>query len=233
MIKQIMIIFITFLLIILINYLIPHLVKKWWRRRFFRWADNSGKIYLTFDDGPDIKITGEILDFLKHYGIKATFFVLSVNVDKYPVVVKRMINEGHTLGLHGEKHLHPWKVFPWTAMKDLSLAKKYLEEIGIKIKYVRPPYGKLNIMSMIYIWLTDLVFIHWNIDPKDYNQFIAENLTRDLVSDIKIGKVVLLHDGRQVGTSPGSVTSKGIEGLLRVTNLSSDIFSQLPVNGLN
>jgi len=57
------IVFILIILFFLLNYILPHLVKKWWRRRLLKWANYSGKIYLTFDDGPEISTTGQILDF--------------------------------------------------------------------------------------------------------------------------------------------------------------------------
>ena len=226
--RIILLIFILIITFFLLNYLLPHLVKKLWRNRFLKWANDSGKIYLTFDDGPEISTTGQILDLLKVHGIQATFFVLGVNVQQNPYLTQRIIKEGHVIGIHGKNHLHPWKVLPWRGMADLSCGKKILEKNGIKTNYVRPPYGKLNILSLLYILINRLTFIHWNIDPKDYNQSESEMLTERLKSEIQKGKVVLLHDGRRPGTSPGNVTVKGLADFLGNTDISGVVFSPLP-----
>jgi peptidoglycan/xylan/chitin deacetylase (PgdA/CDA1 family) len=226
--RIILLIFILIITFFLLNYLLPHLVKKLWRKRFLKWANDSGKIYLTFDDGPEISTTGQILDLLKVHGIQATFFVLGVNVQQNPYLTQRIIKEGHVIGIHGKNHLHPWKVLPWRGMADLSCGKKILEKNGIKTNYVRPPYGKLNILSLLYILINRLTFIHWNIDPKDYNQSESEMLTERLKSEIQKGKVVLLHDGRRPGTSPGNVTVKGLADFLGNTDISGVVFSPLP-----
>jgi peptidoglycan/xylan/chitin deacetylase (PgdA/CDA1 family) len=225
-------IFIILILFFLLNYLLPHLVKKWWRKSFLKWANDSGKIYLTFDDGPDISTTGQILDILKTHGIRATFFVLGINVIQNPEIIQRIIKDGHTIGLHGHNHLNPWNILPWKGMLDLSYGKKILEKNGMKTNYVRPPYGKLNILSLIYILINHLKFIHWNIDPKDYNENESDRLTKRLKNEIQKGKVILLHDGRLLGTSPGNITVKGLSDFLENTNISVEVFSTLPTNRL-
>jgi peptidoglycan-N-acetylglucosamine deacetylase len=231
--RIILFVFIILLLSLLLNYFIPHLVKKWWSKRFLKWANESGKIYLTFDDGPEVSTTGQILDLLKVNGIKATFFVLGTNVQKNLFLTQRILKEGHMIGIHGNNHLHPWKVLPWRGMTDLSCGKKILEENGIKTNYVRPPYGKLNLFSLIYILINRMSFIHWNLDPKDYNENDSTMLTECLINEVQNGKVILLHDGRCSGTSPGNVTSNGLIGFLGNTHISGEVYATLPMNGLN
>lgn len=230
--KIILIIFTLLIFIVLLNYVLPHLVKKFWRIRFLKWASDTGKIYLTFDDGPEISTTGMILDFLKIHKIKATFFVLGVNVQENLTLTQRIIDEGHIIGIHGNNHLHPWKVLPWKGMLDLSRVKKILEKNGIKTNYVRPPYGKLNLFSLIYILINHLTFIHWNIDPEDYNQSESINISEYLRNKIHKGKVILLHDGRCPGTFPGYVTVKGLIDYFENANISGELYSALPINGL-
>ena len=231
--RIIFIVFILIFLFLLLNYLLPHLVKKRWRKLFLMWANDSGKIYLTFDDGPDISTTGLILDFLKTHDIKATFFVLGVKVQQNLSLTQRIVNEGHMMVIHGNMHLHPWKVWPWKGMFDLSYGKKILEKNGIKTIYVRPPYGKLNLLSLIYILKNRLKFIHWNIDPKDYYESESVMLTKNLINEIQKGKVVLLHDGRCPGTSLGSVTVQGLTEFLGDTKFSGEVFSALPASWPN
>lgn len=203
-----------------------------WRKHFLKWANNSGKIFLTFDDGPEKINTELILNILKIHGIQATFFVLGINVNNNLLLTQRIVNEGHIIGIHGYNHLHPWKVLPWRSMIDLSKGKKMLEKNGIKTNYVRPPYGKLNLFSLIYIVINRLTFIHWNIDPEDYNLSDSAILSEQLKNKIHKGKVVLLHDGRCHGTFPGNVTVKGLGDYLQNTSLPANEYSALPVNGI-
>ncbi|MDR3609522.1 MAG: polysaccharide deacetylase family protein [Ignavibacteriaceae bacterium] len=228
MILLILFVFIIFFL----NYILPHLVKKFWRRQLLKWVSDSGKIFLTFDDGPEISTTGQILDFLKTHNIRATFFVLGVNVEQNPALTQRILMEGHTIGIHGENHLHPWKILPWKGMSDLYNGNKILKKYGIRAIYVRPPYGKLNLFSLIYILINRLTFIHWNLDPKDYNQNESTKLSTLLKDQIQSGKIILLHDGRRPGTFSGDITVKGLESFLQSTRISPHLFSQLPINGI-
>jgi peptidoglycan-N-acetylglucosamine deacetylase len=219
--------------ILFLNFVIPHLFKKIWGRQLSNWAFKSGKIFITFDDGPDKDTTIPILDFLKKYKIKASFFVLGLNAKNHPDLIKRMINEGHTIGIHGHSHLHPWKVLPWNGMKDLSSGNEILRNFGIKTNYVRPPFGKLNLLSLVYILIKRLTFVHWNLDPRDYDQNDSEKLFECIKYKIQKGNVVLLHDGRRPGTLPGNVTVQAFGKFLETNKFSSDIFSKLPYNGLN
>jgi peptidoglycan-N-acetylglucosamine deacetylase len=228
----IVIISILFILFFALNYLLPHLIKKMWRKHLLKWASNSGKIFLTFDDGPEKLDTELILNILKNHGIQATFFVLGANVKNNLSLTQRIINEGHIIGIHGYNHLHPWKILPWRGMLDLSRGKKILEKNGIKVLYVRPPFGKLNLFSLIYIVINHLTFIHWNIDPEDYNQSDSATLSEQLKNKIQKGKVVLLHDGRCPGTFPGNVTVKGLGDYLENASVPSSEFSALPINGI-
>ncbi len=148
--------------LLFINYFIPHIVKIYWRQKFLKSAERSKRIFLTFDDGPVYNSTSEILNLLKKYYIKATFFVVGKNVKINMNIIERIIQEGHAIGIHGNNHLHPWKVNPWRAMKDLSEGSRILKDIGINTKLIRPPYGKLNLLSLLYIIYNKLIFVHWN-----------------------------------------------------------------------
>ena len=213
--------------LVLINFVLPHLAKLYWKNNNLKLAGSSGKIFLTFDDGPEIASTGEILDTLKKFNIKATFFVIGENAKKNSTLIERMIKEGHAVGIHGNNHLHPWKVNPWKVMKDLAEVNKALLNIGVQAKYIRPPYGKINFFSLIYILSNRFVFIHWNLDPRDYEIKEAEELKAYLQKEISNGKVVLLHDGRRPGTSPVKVTSEGLRLFLQNMKIDSDLFSSI------
>lgn len=220
------IIFVVLFLAVL-NFILPHLIKIYWKEKYFNKTKSSGKIFLTFDDGPEISSTSKILDILKRYDIKATFFVIGKNALKNKDTIERIIKEGHTIGIHGSNHLHPWKVFPWQAMNDLAESNRILKSLGVNVRYIRPPFGKLNLFSFVYISINRLKFIHWNADTRDYEKKEPEELKQLLVEKVTSGKVVLLHDGRRPGTSPSGVTIQGLELFLKNTSFHSGNFAAL------
>ncbi len=78
----------------------PIIIKKYYSNLTWDIPNNENKIYLTFDDGPIPEITEWVLDQLKHYNIKATFFCIGENVQKNQSVYKRLLDEGHVVGNH-------------------------------------------------------------------------------------------------------------------------------------
>jgi len=132
---------------------------------------NTGKIaYLTFDDGLDSKVTPQILDILKKYDIKATFFILGNSVEKNKAVLKRMVDEGHNVGNHTYTHK---KEIIYKDVKKFSdelarTSKVIYDAVGIKTKLFRPPYGAPYIKSPEYkAALSDYKIVLWNVDSMD------------------------------------------------------------------
>ena len=220
---------IAFILVLLpvLNFVIPHVIKLIWKKQFLRQISRTDKIYLTFDDGPDPHNTKEILDLLKVYNIKATFFVIGENARINKGLIERMIIDGHTVSIHGNNHLHPWKVLPWRAMADIMQCRKLLKEYGIRSNYIRPPFGKLNFFTMLYFLFSRLIFVHWNIDSLDYKCSDPKLLGEYLNKRIGKGKIILLHDGRRKGTSPGKITIKGLEIYFNNSKFDPCLFSSL------
>lgn len=100
-------------------------------------------VYLTFDDGPDDKITPQILDILKAEGVKATFYVCGNMVDTYPDVLKRIFNEGHAIGNHSYNH-HYEQLYasPWSFMEQVIQTDNAIRNvIGVRPFIIRAPGG--------------------------------------------------------------------------------------------
>src|SRR3954463_1026679 len=87
----------------------PGLLKKMYPACTWNFSREQPDIYLTFDDGPHPEATSYVLDKLKEYNAKATFFCIGKNVALFPEVYKRIITEGHTAGNHTHNHLNGWK----------------------------------------------------------------------------------------------------------------------------
>lgn len=158
----------------------------------------AGKtVALTFDDGPHPEYTCEILDILKEYGIKATFFVVGENAARYPDIVNRIIAEGHEIGNHTWSH---------KGMAGLSEAqiKTELEKTHLLLKETfnyspvlfRPPGGGeyKNALSVARQMGYKYILWAWRTDSKDWKCPDAESIANTVKSTVAAGDIVLLHD---------------------------------------
>jgi len=133
-------------------------------------AVSGNQIFLTFDDGPGNRLTPKILAILKEYNIKATFFILGRNISGREKLLKSIVEEGHSIATHGFCHLNAWKALPWRLISDIKEGWESLQNIfGIdEEKYAfRPPYGKLNFFSILFLRSQCVPIVYWTIDSLD------------------------------------------------------------------
>ena len=146
------------------------------------------KIALTFDDGPHPILTPKILDILKKYNVKATFFVVGENVKNYPDVVERIINEGHELGNHTYTH-------DKIDLAEIeSCENAILELTDQKPKIFRPPEGFIN--KGVKAISADLGYdiILWSIDTRDWDHTPPSAICDTVLRQLKAGSIILMHD---------------------------------------
>lgn len=164
------------------------------------------KVYLTFDDGPN-STTGEILDILATYGVKATFFVVGKDDEESQALLKRIVEEGHSLGMHSYSHVYD-DIYGSVEgfASDLGKLQGYLYDVtGVTSKIYRFPGGSSNKVSStdmrVFIrWLEEqgIEYYDWNISSGDANPVrltadqVLENCTKDL-SRYR-NAIILLHD---------------------------------------
>jgi len=155
---------------------------------------NKKGIALTFDDGPNERYTVQLLDLLKRYDIRATFFVVGEKVDKHPHIIKRMHDEGHNIGIHHYKHVSSWRLLPNQLQAELDQTAEAIERVtGERPELYRPPWGKFNLATIkvakpyrIIMW--SHIFGDWKILNCE------ENLLQALRQAPANGSVLLLHD---------------------------------------
>src|SRR5210317_805562 len=121
----------------------PFLIKLLFRKWVWSFSRRKKELYLTFDDGPTPEVTDWVLDQLKPYDAKATFFCIGKNIDKHPTLFKRIKKEGHTVGNHTQNHLKSAKHNTAKYLENILLADKHFK--GVEPKLFRPPYGKLSL----------------------------------------------------------------------------------------
>jgi peptidoglycan/xylan/chitin deacetylase (PgdA/CDA1 family) len=154
-------------------------------------------LVLTFDDGPGSQLTLKILDLLAQENIKATFLLLGRNIAGREDIVRRIAHEGHEIASHSYGHLHAWKEWPWKIVNDV---RKGNEAIGRAVgttncRYAfRPPYGKLNLVSLVYLWIKRIPIYYWTLDSGDTWPGNRRKSRLGVFQSLKQGEVILLHD---------------------------------------
>jgi peptidoglycan/xylan/chitin deacetylase (PgdA/CDA1 family) len=146
-------------------------------------------VYLTFDDGPIPETTPYILDTLNQYGIKATFFCVGENVEKYPELYKRIINEGHYTGNHTFNHLKGWKTPLQTYLDNVEQCAEYVSS-----ELFRPPYGKMT-FSQYKVLKKKYLLIFWDVLVPDFDKNCStQECLHILKKKTRPDSIVVLHD---------------------------------------
>jgi len=146
-------------------------------------------IYLTFDDGPIPETTPYILDTLKKYGVKATFFCVGENVKKHPELYKRILEEGHFVGNHTFNHLNGWKTPRKMFMENVNQCAEYVSS-----DLFRPPYGKMTLYQ--YNTLKKRFhLIFWDVLVPDFDSKSSTRKCLDIIKKkTRAGSVLVFHD---------------------------------------
>jgi peptidoglycan/xylan/chitin deacetylase (PgdA/CDA1 family) len=158
---------------------------------------DRGKIALTFDDGPDPNFTPLLLDLLKKYNVKATFFVVGSKAEKYPDLISRMHQEGHLIGIHNYVHRANWCMSPWAVRKQLKDSANIIRKItGKKPVYYRPPWGLFNLFDFLLGKQYELVL--WSVMVGDWrSRGGSTKIKKRLLEKIRDGAIIVLHDSDQ------------------------------------
>jgi peptidoglycan-N-acetylglucosamine deacetylase len=165
-------------------------------------AGGEHDVAITFDDGPDPEWTPKILDILKAYNIKAAFFLVGVNAERYPWLVRRIVAEGHEIGNHTYYHPNLALCWPEHVRLELNATQLLLETItGRATTLFRPPYAadtspsRLSELSALQIAqdLSYLVVLE-NIDPQDWARPGADIIVQRVKQQRRDGSIILLHD---------------------------------------
>ncbi len=193
------------LLVIILIYLIYALIPSLWFKVMYKIKrkENDKIIYLTFDDGPSSKYTNKLLDVLKKYNIKASFFCVASFALENKDIIKRIEKDGHIIGLHSLKHENAYLMDIFKTNKDFKNSLKIMKDLGLNIKYFRPPWGDLNLASLFNIRKYHFKLILWHVMAEDWKKdTTAFDIEVKLLQRIKGGDIVCLHDGRGKNNAP-------------------------------
>jgi peptidoglycan/xylan/chitin deacetylase (PgdA/CDA1 family) len=172
----------------------------WWLKLLYTdcvWQikDTTKNIFLTFDDGPHPTITPFVLDELKKYNAKATFFCIGKNVLLHNDIYRRIITEGHTIANHTHNHLNGWKTDNDIYLENIAEAKKHIDS-----KLFRPPYGRITKYQLQQLTTKrfQLRPIMWSVLSGDFDKKITpEKCLSNVVKNAKSGSIIVFHDSEK------------------------------------
>lgn len=186
-------------------------------------------VALTFDDGPSPETTPHVLNILREFGVHATFFVLGEAVDRSPGLLRQIVADGHTLGVHAYRH-RPFALLP---LREISAEiRRTQEAVGRACPdaalspWVRPPYGFKSLAALRAIRRAGCRFAAWSLDSRDYRERNPSRLVQNVLGHLQSGAVILLHDGPE-----NSPTVLALPSILRALKDEGWRAEVLPLNG--
>lgn len=160
-------------------------------------------LYLTFDDGPDLLYTPQLLRLLARYNIKASFFVVAQFAAQNPAIIQRMQDEGHLVGVHGLAHKNGMLQTPWQAYSDFREARQTMQHLGVNVQYFRPPWGHWNVVSACQMCRAGMKLMLWDVMAQDWSASeTAKSIETKLLQRTTGGSIICLHDGRGKDDAP-------------------------------
>ena len=176
----------------------------------WRMPEGNKELYLTFDDGPIPEITIEVLEILKKYNIKATFFCVGENVLKYPKIYQKILSDGHAVGNHTFNHIQGLR----------CSRKKYIDNVKkastlIKSNMFRPPHGSMK--NSQYQWVIgNYKLIMWDVISCDYDPALTpEQCFKNVVNFVRDGSIITFHDSIKAKNNVLNALPKTIEYLIK------------------
>ncbi len=162
---------------------------------YFIWEQKSSEkvIYLTFDDGPTSEVTPFVLDLLKKYNAKATFFLVGNNVNSNPHLVQEIAQNGHAIGNHTQNHVSGWSSRNDEYFEDIKNCDDALEKLEIKTRLFRPPFGRIK-WSQAQSLKSVKKVVMWSFLTGDFDQKLNIAHSLSAVKKMNSGAILVFHD---------------------------------------
>ncbi len=172
------------------------------------------QVALTFDDGPSLRYTPEILAVLQQYQAPATFFVLGEHVERYPGVVQAVIRAGHEVGNHSFDH--PRLTKSDDLSRELERTALELELLGYHPKQLlfRPPFSAYDDRLVAYLGHTHRRMVLWGIDSGDWKGLDRDTIVNNVVNRVRPGAIIIFHDSDEKDKADRSPTVEALKLIL-------------------
>lgn len=172
----------------------PWLLKKIYSSLIWNIKPNdTNTIYLTFDDGPHPIATPFVLDVLKEFNAKATFFCIGKNVEQYSIIYNRIIEEGHSVGNHTHNHFNGFKTEDAEYINNTKKAAQF-----INTSLFRPPYGRVTRFQAKLLQKLGFKIIMWDVLSGDFDINLSkEKCLENVLLNTKNGSIIVFHDSEK------------------------------------
>lgn len=191
----------------------PWLLKKMYPSYTWQISTENKVLYLTFDDGPHETATPFVLDELKKYGAKATFFCIGKNVVNHPAIYRRIQEEGHGIGNHTQHHLNGWKTKDDVYINDIIEASQHISS-----RLFRPPYGKIKRFQAKILQREDnplhrlFSIIMWDVLSADFDITISpQQCLQNVTKHAESGSLIVFHDSAKAWSRMSYALPKVLE----------------------
>ena len=168
----------------------PAVYLRWlYPKAYWRMDRHEKAVYLTFDDGPIPEATPFILQTLREFGVKATFFVVGDNVRKYPELFQQILDYGHQVGNHTHNHISSLRYSLRDYSYNVEKANAYIHS-----HLMRPPHGWMRLPH--YAWLSrKYKVVMWDLVTRDYSKWLsAEDVLNNVKKYARNGSIITFHD---------------------------------------
>lgn len=181
----------------------------------------TGKaVYLTFDDGPIPEVTPKVLEILDRYQVKATFFMVGENIDKYPGVFRQVLKAGHSIANHTYNHIKGWKVNTTDYLANVEKWEKAMKRNmpdgtpAPKITLFRPPYGRTWWWQRKALIRRGYTIYLWDVLTRDYDKCrTPEAMLAQIKRETRPGSLINFHDSVKSNERMLAVLPQAIEWL--------------------
>ncbi len=154
------------------------------------------EVALTFDDGPCEPYTERILDVLEKHNVRATFFMIGRNVERFPEIAKKVADAGHEIGNHTYAHSSLVLNTPRRIAMELEKGEEAIRRwTGISTRMFRPPYGANTRWILTQALRRGYIITKWSVNAGDWGKASAERIVRRTLARVGNGAIILMHDG--------------------------------------
>ena len=175
----------------------PFLLKKLFRSLVWNIPTKDLVLFLTFDDGPIPEVTPAVLELLKTYDAKATFFCIGQNINTHPEIFQKIISDGHAIGNHTYNHLNGWKTKADAYIQNVEICAQVINvnhQIARLKPLFRPPYGRIT-ASQYAALKKQYSLIMWDVLSEDWKTKLnSEDCFENVRRKAKPGSIIVFHD---------------------------------------
>ena len=173
-------------------------------------------VALTFDDGPHPLHTPRVLEVLERHHVKATFFMLGRNVERFPAVARQVLDRGHEIGNHSYSHPKLVLMSPRRVREEIERTDQLLRSIGVSGEiFFRPPHAAKFVVLPYVLVQMKKVSVLGDVDPEEWKRRPAAIMTQSVLRQVKPGSIIGLHDvlgSETLRTAEDAITALAAQG---------------------